>query len=153
MTIKPRLAVIAAAAASIAGAIVLPGTALAATTHPATVVASAPGPATVSGSLSGTIPGTSTACTSHWNWHVSQSLSGGYSEVEWTSNPCGYQIQDRSWCTDGVVGGYWATSGTVTGTDVWDRANCEAIAPINRAEEHFRSPGASWPAFTSYWSG
>jgi hypothetical protein len=51
------------------------------------------------------------------------------------------------------VGGYWANSGTVTGVGIWDRANCELIAPINRGEERYRSPGGSWTAFKSYWSG
>jgi hypothetical protein len=152
MTIKLKLTVIAATVAAITGVIILPGTALAANTRPANAVISAPGPATASGSVSGTIPGTNTACTSHWNWHVSESVAGGYSEVEWTSNSCGYQIQDRSWCTAGV-GGYWSNSGVVTGVDIWDRANCEVIAPVARGEQRFRSPGGSWSTYKSYWSG
>jgi hypothetical protein len=116
--------------------------------------ASGPGSTSASGpgTVTGTVPGTNAACTSHWNWQIDDPTFYGWSEVEWTSNPCGYQIQDKSWCLAGT-GGYFV-SGIVTSTYLWDRANCNLeYSPLWEAQQRFRSPGGSWSAWKTYWGG
>jgi hypothetical protein len=117
--------------------------------------ASEPESTSASGSgftITGTVPGTNRACTSHWSWYV-QSLEApvSYSQVEWTSNPCGFQIQDRSLCLPGVDAAFY--SGIVTGTYIWDRASCTLVFPgIDHAAQRYRCPGGSWSAWDTYWS-
>jgi len=106
----------------------------------------------ITGTVTGTVPGTATACTSHWNWQIYAPSIYGWSEVEWTSNSCGFQIQDRSWCLEGTGGHF--DSGIVTSTYLWDRASCNLVySPLWEADQRFRSPGGSWSAWNRYWGG
>ena len=102
--------------------------------------------------ITGTIAGTSTTCTSHWKWVVFHNLiygSDDYSKVEWTSNPCGFAIQDRSWCFYST--GAHFDSGIVTRTNLWDQASCEFRYPdIYWAQQRFRN-GSTWSAWRTYW--
>lgn len=143
------LAVIAA----LLGALGSTATALAAAPGPKSALV--PGLTTASGSgfaITGTLPGTDTACTSNWKWQVNTTFYN-WSQVEWTSNPCGYEIQDRSWCYEGL-GAYW-DSGIVKSTYLWDRASCQGqyVDTIWEADQRFRSPGGSWSAWKAYWGG
>lgn len=122
---------------------------------PGSVSASRPGPTSRSGAgfaITGTVPGTDTACTSNWKWKVDTTLYN-WSEVEWTSNPCGYQIQDRSWCLEGY--GAYYDSGIVKSTYLWDKATCQGqfSYAIWEADQRFRLPGGSWSAWKTYWGG
>lgn len=106
----------------------------------------------ITGTVTGAVPGTDAACTSNWNWQIDDPTFYGWSEVEWTSNPCGYQIQDESWCLEGTGGHF--LSGIVTSTYLWDRANCNLeYSPLWEAQQRFRSPGGSWSAWRTYWGG
>jgi hypothetical protein len=106
-----------------------------------------------SGTVTGTIPGTSVLCTSYWRWHVSYPPTGGYSEVEWTSNPCGFRIEDRSYCESAIHPGneHWNYSGIVKSTYLWDKAGCGITEVISRAQERFEN-GSSWSGWNQYWS-
>lgn len=96
--------------------------------------------------------GTGTTCTSYWKWHVYHPFwGGGYSEVEWTSNPCGFQIQDRSYCNS-PAGAYWTYSGIVKSTYLWDRATCKGSDFIIHGQEHFRAVDGSWSSWKNYWN-
>jgi hypothetical protein len=133
----------------------IPATLLSApVTHPS-APAYAAGPASASGSesVTGTIPGTDTACTSYWNWYVSWPPTGGYSEVEWTSNPCGFRIEDRSRCESVIEGGnaHYNYSGIVKSTYLWDKAGCGTSEMITWAQERFES-GSGWSSWNRYWS-
>jgi hypothetical protein len=117
--------------------------------------ASGPGSTNASGpgfTITGTVPGTERACTSNWNWKVEWAgVGSGWSEVEWTSNSCGFQIQDRSWCLAGTSA--HVDSGIVTRTYLWDRASCNVLFPgLASAQQRYRSPGGSWSAWKTYWS-
>ena len=119
--------------------------------------ASGPGSTSASGpgfAITGTVLGTSRRCTSHWNWKVFHNPvygSDDYSKVEWTSNPCGFAIQDQSWCFEGTGASY--DSGIVTRTYLWDQANCTFTYPdIWKAQQRFRN-GGSWSAWKTYWGG
>jgi hypothetical protein len=112
---------------------------------------SASGPGSTSASGPGlTITGTvqAAACTSHWTWKVSQA-GNGYSQVKWTSNPCGFAIQDGSYCLGGTA---FYKSGVVTRTGLWDTAYCTYLYPvINAAQWRFRN-GSTWSAWKTYWN-
>jgi hypothetical protein len=148
------LAGIAALALAAAGLLV-PAAASAATTTPGSAAAatSAPASASGSGTVTGTIPGTLALCTSYWSWHVSYPPSGGYSEVEWTSNPCGFKIEDRSWCESLIQPGseHWNYSGIVKRTYLWDQAGCGITEEISWAQERFYD-GSSWSGWNQYWT-
>jgi hypothetical protein len=105
------------------------------------------------GTVTGTIPGTSVLCTSYWRWHVSYPPTGGYSEVEWTSNPCGFRIEDRSYCESAIHPGneHWNYSGIVKSTYLWDKAGCGITEVISGAQERFEN-GSSWSGWNQYWS-
>jgi hypothetical protein len=104
--------------------------------------------------ITGSIAGTSTKCTSHWKWktfHNPVFGSDDYSKVEWTSNPCGFAIQDRSWCFSGTDQFY--VSGVVKRTNLWDQASCNFQFPdIYWAQQRFRT-GSTWSAWKTYWGG
>lgn len=147
------LASIAALALAAAGLLV-PAAASAATITPGSAAAATPTPASAdaSGTVTGTILGTSAACTSHWAWHVSWPPTGGYSEVEWTSNPCGFRIQDRSRCEPPVTGGaHYNTSGIVRGTHIWAKAGCGITETISWAQKRIEK-GTIWSGWTRYWT-
>jgi hypothetical protein len=101
--------------------------------------------------VTGTIPGTDTECTSHYEWEADADLDiGGWSQVEWTSNPCGYSIQERSWCSGPVS--YWSTSGVVVSTYLWDKSGCSApLYTIERGEVRFNY-GSGWTTFQTFWT-
>lgn len=133
----------------------LGSTASAMAAAPAPKTASAPRLTSVSGtgfSITGTVPGTDIACTSNWKWQVDTTLYN-WSQVEWTSNPCGFQIQDRSWCLEGT-GAYW-DSGIVKSTYLWDKASCQGqyVYTLWEADQRFRAVGGSWSAWKAYWGG
>jgi hypothetical protein len=109
-----------------------------------------------SGSGAVKIPGTGILCTSHWKWQANNYLqNGGYTEVEWTSNPCGFSIQERSWCNEGGGSGYWSTSGIVFGTNIWDKSSCTpVISYASRGEVHFNyQDGSGWTKYQTFWTG
>jgi len=118
-------------------------------------IAATPGSVSVSDDgfdITGTLPGTNITCTSHLKGVVDTTLYN-WSKVEWTSNPCGYQIQDRSWCLEGS--GAHFDSGIVSRTNLWDQANCnlEYFGTIWEADWRFRTPFADWSAWKKYWGG
>lgn len=104
-----------------------------------------------SGSVTG-IDGTGVSCTSYWKWRVSTLLA--YSEVEWTANRCGFQIQDQSVCHNFIHNSDRSTySGIVKGTYIWDRASCDTVQEtLKLAYEHDRNNASSpWRAWRNYW--
>ncbi len=108
---------------------------------------------TPSASVSGSgTAATAALCTSHWNWYVSWPPTGGYSKVEWTSNACGFTIQDRSYCESAIQSGSanWSYSGKVTRTNVWDQADCGITQVITTAQQRFYN-GSSWSSWSTYW--
>jgi hypothetical protein len=105
--------------------------------------------------VTGTMPGTDTQCTSDYQWQANGYEGfGGYSQVEWTSNPCSFSIQERSWCSvlNGVSG--WETSGVVVSTDLWDKTSCDPInSSITRGEVRFNyNDGSGWSTYTTFWT-
>lgn len=152
---KLRYLASTAALALGAAGLLVPATASAATITPGGAVAVTPAPTSASGSgaVTGTIPGTSVLCTSHWNWHVSHPATGGYSEVEWTSNPCGFRIEDRNWCVSVIPPdlGHYNYSGIVKRTYLWDKAGCGVTEVITGAQQRYES-GSSWHSWKQYWS-
>jgi hypothetical protein len=100
-------------------------------------------------SATGTMPGTNLLCTSHYRWQVVTSLGGtNYSQVEWTSNPCGAKIQERSECQLGIT--QWVTSGQVLRTYLWDRSTCPNSFAIIEADVRFNF-GGGWGAYQEFW--
>jgi hypothetical protein len=107
------------------------------------------------GDVTDTMAGTNTLCTSHWKGQGARDpfTLGGYSEVEWTSNPCGFSIQERSWCAKTMVaGGDWSTSGVVVRTNLWDKSSCARLThAITRGEWRFLS-GSGWSTYKTFWT-
>jgi hypothetical protein len=109
-------------------------------------------------SITGTMPGADTDCTDHhWIGNGIQAGSlgiGGSSWVEWTSNTCGYLIQERSWCVSQDGSGFWSTSGVVKETGLLDSSSCGADSShITRGEERTSSDGGStWTTYTTFWT-
>jgi hypothetical protein len=104
-------------------------------------------------STGGPIAATSNGCTSYWKWQANNYLyNGGYTQVEWTSNRCGFTIQERSFCNTGS-GGNWSNSGIVSGEDIWDKSSCPAlISYASRGEVHFNyQNGNGWTTYQSFW--
>src|SRR5260221_5433276 len=66
---------------------------------------------------------TSKACRWHIKTYVIWELGRTYSKVEWTKNPCGYTIQDRTLCTNGQGEG-WSYSPSTKKLNNWVRASC-----------------------------
>jgi hypothetical protein len=111
-------------------------------------------PTASSGAVTVKMPGTD--CTSDWKWQANNYLqNGGYTQVEWTSNPCGYSIQERTWCNEGSGSGYWRTSGIVSGTNIWDKSSCTPIISYaSRGEVHFNyQDGSGWTKYQTFWTG
>jgi len=109
---------------------------------------------TIDGEVDGTatIPGTNTLCAYHYRWHVDTPvIFGGDSEVEWTNNPCGFSIQERSWCANVGVGGSWSTSGVVVRLNLWDKSSCGGATTINRGEVRFDF-GNGWTTYKTFWT-
>lgn len=132
------------------------GAFLAQTVVAAPSAVAAPSPSTLSADIvvTATMSGTNTACTSHWRWQAANAANGNYSEVEWTSNPCGFSIQERSWCVDAFSGsgaGGWATSGVVLRTGLWDKTSCSSAEDITRGEWRFESSGG-WSTYKTFWT-
>jgi len=72
--------------------------------------------------------------------------------VEWTNNPCGFSIQERSWCAhNDLIGGYWSTSGVVVRTGLWDASSCDLVSHINRGEVRFDF-GGGWTKYKTFWT-
>jgi hypothetical protein len=149
-----RLGLVAAGIITVA-AMVAPASAVAA---PVAGPASA-APADSGGPIAytGTKPGTTTQCTSHWQWSATPGI-GGSSAVEWTSNPCNFSIQDRSWCVGFNGSGSWSNSGVVVKADLWDGSSClpattgvTSGTSISRGEVRFMDAGG-WKPYTSFWS-
>ena len=114
----------------------------------AAVVAGTPAPATT---IDGTVSGTDGDCAWSYKWRV-DSGSGGDSEVEWTNNPCGLKIEERSWCADvGSDAGAWETSGIVKSTYVWDQSICGLAEVITGAQEHHTQSDGSWTTYKEFW--
>jgi hypothetical protein len=113
-------------------------------------------PTAPSGAVTVKMPGADILCTSDWKGNGNNYLhNGGYTQVEWTSNPCGFSIQERSWCNEGGGSGYWSPSGIVFGTDVWDQSTCKSIISYaNRGEVHFNhQDGTGWTTYQTFWTG
>lgn len=138
----------ALAAAAFAIGLAVPASAIGATAAHA-------GTRAITGTAAGVSPLTGQTCVSHWKWKVFYGLSRGtdYSEVEWTSNPCGYIIEDRSTCQDIWNHSYYTYSGRVRGTYIWDAAHCKAWTDAihHGAKEYLTNDG--WVPFKTYWSG
>lgn len=92
-------------------------------------------------------------CTSHWKWQVNSSGFDGkdYAKVKWTSNPCGFYIQDKIECTGIYENHYYEYSGVVKKTGLWDQATCVALVDsIDNAWRHFQEYG-SWTKYYRFW--
>jgi len=135
--------VAAAAALFVAALAIIPANARAATSPTSSASPSA-------GSATET---TAASCSWNFNWYVSWPPTGGYSKVEWTSNPCGYLIQDRSYCESAIQSGSanWSYSGKVKSTYLWDQADCGISQVITTAQERIYN-GSSWSSWHTYWT-
>jgi hypothetical protein len=99
-----------------------------------------------------TIPGSNLRCTAYFRWQVHQvGIGDAYSQVEWTSNGCGYKIQGRSLCKNSAGTLAWATSGEVVRTFLWDRATCANGYEIVEAQVRFND-GSGWGSYVTYWT-
>jgi hypothetical protein len=112
--------------------------------------ASSPAPgATVDGTTSGTEAG----CAWTYKWHTDGTISGGYTEVKWTYNPCGLRIEDRTYCGSEISPGetQWNYSGIVKRTGLWDRATCGSTWVSSKGEERHTGADGSWGSWHEYW--
>ena len=92
-------------------------------------------------------------CTSYWKWYVIHDVFfREYSKVEWTSNPCGFTIQDKSQCATGDGVYRFATpSGKVKGVKVWARSSCDVEREnISAGLDRIRKNGV-WSPWSTYW--
>jgi hypothetical protein len=148
-TARGRLGIVAAGVI-MAVSILTPASALAAPVAPTSADSSV-----ADLDVTGAVPGASTDCTYSWEWQAdAEGGIGGYSEVEWTSNPCGFSIQERSWCDDilNPNDSGWATSGVVIRTDLWDKSSCDPdLYRITRGEVRFNF-GSGWSAYQTFWT-
>jgi len=113
-------------------------------------------PAASSGAVTARMPGTKILCTSYWAWQANNYLqNGGYTQVEWTNNPCGYTIQERTWCNAGGGSGGWQTSGIVLHNNIWAKTSCTPILTYaSRGEVHFNyQDGNGWTTYQTFWTG
>jgi hypothetical protein len=160
-TTRGRLGIVAAGVITVSAfAILIPASAFAApaagspsSAHTARASAL---PAASSGAVTVKMPGTANSCTSYWAWQANNYLhNGGYTQVKWTSNPCGYSIQERSWCNAGSGSGWWSTSGIVFGVNIWDKSSCTAgVSYASRGEVHFNyQDGNGWTTYQTFWTG
>ena len=100
------------------------GEAVAVPASAATVRAAASASPAPTVTTSAEIAATANSCTSHYEWEASE--SGDYSRVKWTSNPCGFQIQERSGCVNDFDFLFnWSTSGVVLAVNLWDASYCD----------------------------
>jgi hypothetical protein len=106
--------------------------------------------------IGGTMPGADTDCTHVWTGSGNQAFNGtdASSWVEWTSNSCGWSIEERSWCVSTVTGsGTWETSGVVEETGHKDSTYCPDGYDITRGEERTSSDGGStWTTYETFWT-
>jgi len=116
------------------------------TTKPA--MAQAPGAA-----VDGTTSGTEASCAWTYKWHTDGIVAGGSTEVEWTSNPCGLRIEDRTFCGSELSPGdtQWNYSGIVKRTGLWDRATCGSTWISSKGEERHTNADGSWSSWHQYW--
>jgi hypothetical protein len=120
-----------------------------AATVPAATSAS-PAPADI---ISADVAETANSCTSHYHWEASE--SGDYSRVKWTSNPCGFLIQERSGCFNNFTFQFnWSTSGVVVAENLWDGSSCDPLdQDITRGEVHFNhQDGTGWTTYQTFWT-
>jgi hypothetical protein len=113
-------------------------------------------PTASSGAVTAKMPGTGILCTSDWTGQGNNYLqNGGYTQVEWTSNPCGFSIQERTWCNFGGGSGNWQTSGIVFGDNIWAKTSCTPIVSYaSRGEVHFNhQDGKGWDTYQTFWTG
>jgi hypothetical protein len=123
------------------------GTATAMADPTASVGVPAPGAA-----ASETISGVEAGCAYTFKWDTDGGRPGGWTEVEWTNNPCGLKIQDRTYCESNITLGdtQYVYSGVVTRTGLWDRATCGITwTPAGGQDRHTAASG-SWGSWTSY---
>jgi hypothetical protein len=86
--------------------------------------------------------------TGYWNWHVNH--LGNYSEVEWTSNPCNFNIQDRSHCLNVTFfNTRYVYSGFVKRTYLWDRSQCNDTSEIINQGQEWDGYKTTWRTFWS----
>jgi hypothetical protein len=142
---------IAAAGVLTAGTVLSPVAASAAPSTRSAFVAPLDTTVSFEADVTGTVPGSNLLCTSHWKGEVVQAglFGNDYSQVEWTSNPCGARIQERSRCDTQLVDS-WVTSGEVRATNLWDRSNCSSVSSIGQAQVHFNF-GGGWSSYQKFW--
>jgi hypothetical protein len=92
------------------------------------------------------------SCTSHWTWAVVYNPQG--TKDEWTSNPCGYGIQDRSGCAPyrgGPISYY--KSGVVYATSKWAGAWCPSGYVVEQGAMRATTDGGkTWSSWNTYWT-
>ena len=94
-------------------------------------------------------------CHSTWRWQVGFYGYAGipYSQVKWTSNPCGDFIRDRSECVH-VNGNTYDTdpSGIVKRVGLKARTYCHTgYDSLKRGEYQWKRPGGQWSAWKTFW--
>ena len=92
-------------------------------------------------------------CTSYWRWVVKHDHIREYTKVEWTSNPCGFTIQDQSQCYNFIYRTFrLATpSGKVKGVKVWARSSCDVYQErVDAGLKRVQKNGV-WTPWSTYW--
>jgi hypothetical protein len=145
-TARGWLGIVAAGVVTVAAVLVpAPAFAAPAAGSPSSVLAGS------SGTVTGRMPGTKILCTSYWTGAGDN--NAGYTEVEWTSNPCGYAIQERTWCIYMGGSGLWENSGIVFGDNIWDKSSCANFSYASRGEVHFNyQDGNGWTKYQTFWT-
>ena len=102
----------------------------------------------------GTSSGTATTCAWAYNWHYSHPLLGGYTEVEWTKNPCGLKIEDKTMCQPVTPGSVQVASysGIVKAINLWDKASCGGAEVTESGWERHTNAAGNWTAWHEFWS-
>ena len=146
--VRGRLGMVAAVLGMAAG--VMTAAAVAVPAFAATIPAAASASPAPTDITSADIAETANSCTSYYRWEAS--TSGDYSRVKWTSNPCGFQIQERSGCSNSLTFN-WSTSGIVVGVNLWDESSCDTQHQIiTRGEVHFNhEDGTGWTTYKTFW--
>lgn len=77
-----------------------------------------------------------------------------YSQVKWTTNSCGWLIQDRSKCRNAQVQTIFTYSGKVKAVGLWDRASCTSAYSqiIAAAYRTSSNGGTTWTSWVTYWN-
>ena len=82
--------------------------------------------------------GSSCTTPSHWKVRWDAFSWTQYGEAEWTSNPCGLQLQERTVC-NGSYGNYTKYSGIVKGVNIWAKKKCLGGDTLLTVSIHWRA--------------